>query len=476
MYPPLHSGPGHSESSSSSGSYSGHSTSSSLSPTELRFAIDPFTLVPSSSKPDSMLYPASQNAFGGLNSAPPLDHSFLLQQITDITRERDILRASLEQRATAYHELLQELQKLQAHAELTPAFVPTPDKDDYLDVLNWSGADDNCTDGRFGFVIDADGNFVGSERTSLISETGKLCFQELHRRQLLERTWGANGILVVVLFVNAMEKMFPELSYCADHWKAKTLARLIFPDWVSRRGKELTQGDAGKKRKKTTTSDEGGSDERPSKQAKQQALLPPPTQPGTAARPAVDTAQAARNVQALQVLQTRPNSKPPALKLSRPAPRAAATQATSSQAGLSGAVTAPGSEQPADAQHPAPPAGQDDTASSSAAAPTPGASQSLELDPGAAAARAPPPPPSSALPDAPRAPQTGTDTSTNATTGSAKQFRLYKNSKAPDHILRCEWAAGKFREELTTPNWEAYLHSPAGKQALAVVRSRTAVA
>lgn len=464
-----------SASASSAGSYSSRASSASLSPIDIAFAADAFA-VPH--KPDSMLYSATQTTLGTLNTAPTLDPNFLLQQITELTHERDTARAALEERTTAYHELLLELQKLQAHTEIAPPFVATPAKEDYEDVQNWNGADDNCTDGRFGFVVDADGQFVGSDRTALMSEHGKLCFQELHRRGLLERTWGANGLLVVVLFVNAMERMFAELSLCADHWKAKALARLIFPDWVSRRGKELTKDVRGKKRKKEPSVDGGESDgDLPAKQPKLQA---PPPQVAQAA----GKTQAARTAQALQVLQTK-TKPPPPIKLSRPAPRAAAAAPRAVEDGPGPAPRAAASPPPRVGLAPTPERAPDapaapaslseasqDTSAQPALPHAAAGSAHVELEPRIPVPELPVPPPPAPRPSLP--PAKAAAVSKDSSSEASKQFRVYPLKTAPHHILRCEWAADKTKAQRTMENWEAYLSSAEGKQALAIVEARAA--
>ncbi|EJD48512.1 hypothetical protein AURDEDRAFT_112950 [Auricularia subglabra TFB-10046 SS5] len=474
----------HSRASSSSGSssYTGHNQMSSISPTDVRFHTDLFSPSSAILRPDSMLLSANNNGFSPPNTtgSQSLDSAFLLQQITHLTSELDTARGQLKERAASYQELLGKLEQYQTLSALGPPLAPTPDRDEYPDVLNWQPPTNVDDQQRYEFIVDANGDFVGKARTVVMSEHGKWCFQELLRRELAAATWGAHGLLAIVLFINAMEAAFPELALCADHWKAKAFARKLYPDWISRRGKEVSGRVKRKRTPAVASSEAGNNSDMPSSSgppakklrgpepSTSTALVPSPQVPLQCAPPPPPSHPPARApvapknvVLALATLKPKPKALP--VKLSQPPSRAAVK-----------------------AQRQADTAPQPSTSSTVAAAPevtgseTPQAAESDQPQPGSTVAA-----PAQSLPGV-QQPSAHTVTQPNAgqqmpgtlsltkaaPPPTGKQFRLFRNNPAPEHVLRCEWADKQVKSERTTALWQAYLSSADGQAALKLIEAR----
>ncbi|PIL32823.1 hypothetical protein GSI_04940 [Ganoderma sinense ZZ0214-1] len=56
---------------------------------------------------------------------------------------------------------------------------------------------------------------------------------ENKEEQLAPATWGAAPPSVQDRYCTEMEEAFPELRFCAFHWKAKEIAKLIYPSWYA---------------------------------------------------------------------------------------------------------------------------------------------------------------------------------------------------------------------------------------------------
>ncbi|EJD36915.1 hypothetical protein AURDEDRAFT_116966 [Auricularia subglabra TFB-10046 SS5] len=439
---------------------------SSTSPTDMTFGLDAFASLPGSGRPDAMLFrPNNDEYYSQQTSSPPLDSAFLLQQISSLTRELEAARASLQERKVAFAEVLQELEKARAITSLGPDLLPSPSRAEHPLVSNWVEPDDTDIEGRFHFIVDTDGVYVGDARSGVIKECGKWCFQELLHRGLAKATWGAHGYLAMVLFINALERAFPELQLCADHWKAKELARRLYPDWIARRGKELkaTKNPKAKssKRKAPAPSSVDSDDDA--------AVLSDAAPTAKKARSEAAPSQAQRAKTALALLQPTA-AKPSVRKLAQP-PSLLLLQA-------------PSGTQPVPEGSPssAPPASQVQT-------PDGGPEGSPGRNDAVSESVQPPlqPPPPPVQPSGPQQPSQLPLASRSQATSSApsavnvpsfepaapvKGFRLYPNSVKPIQVLRCEWAARKDKSQHKTPIWEAYLRSPEGQLALTATTAR----
>ncbi|EJD44765.1 hypothetical protein AURDEDRAFT_114282 [Auricularia subglabra TFB-10046 SS5] len=423
---------------------------SSTSPTDLTFGLDAFASQPGSGRPDSMLFrPNNDVYYSQQTSSPPLDPAFLLQQISSLTRELEAARAALQERKVVFAEVLQELEKARAITSLGPEMLPSPSRADHPLVTNWMEPSET-DDGRFHYIVDANGAYVGDARCGVIKECGKWCFQELLQRGIAKATWGAHGYLAMVLFINALERAFPELQLCADHWKAKELARMLYPDWIARRGKELkvtkTPKAKSAKRKGAPPSRQDSEDD-----AAILSDVSPPAKKARSAEPSVakPTHAQAQRTKALALLQPKP--KPAMHQLAQP-PSLLQLQGPSNPQ-----PTPEGSARTGDPASQAEATGAQDRSADSSA----------EHDEQQASPRPSPLSPLSLQP-----PPAAVDVASSAPAVPVKGFRLYPNSVKPVQVLRCEWAAGKDRSQHKTPIWEAYLRSPEGQLALTATTAR----
>lgn len=111
-----------------------------------------------------------------------------------------------------------------------------------------SGADDkkgkkgktrlaNDENVRYVFVEDAKGVAVKGGYAGKIREGAYQIFLEMRRKGVAPATWTHIDAEVLAYFRYKMELQFPELRYCANHWKADKVGALEYNNWRGRRDK-----------------------------------------------------------------------------------------------------------------------------------------------------------------------------------------------------------------------------------------------
>lgn len=87
------------------------------------------------------------------------------------------------------------------------------------------------------YVENEDGDVISGFRVKTILKFAHSVFFQLRDHNKHPKTWGAAGVDVVRAFYEEMERQFPELALCADHWKAQYIATKNYSSWYSTHGK-----------------------------------------------------------------------------------------------------------------------------------------------------------------------------------------------------------------------------------------------
>ncbi|KZV90651.1 hypothetical protein EXIGLDRAFT_770618 [Exidia glandulosa HHB12029] len=187
--------------------------------------------------------------FNSLSTTPDTSQNGLALRVIQLTEELAAAKAALQARTSAYDTLLKTVQDAIGDRKLAPSLSPSPLQKSFPNARFWdkTAVDDWVRDGngKYGFVVDINGLFIGDGRVTGMVEQAKHIFQEMRRVQaadlppLCPPAWGDAGIHAVLTFVNAIEALYPELTLCEDHWKARQVASQAYKDWSRRRGKSV---------------------------------------------------------------------------------------------------------------------------------------------------------------------------------------------------------------------------------------------
>ncbi|KZW02951.1 hypothetical protein EXIGLDRAFT_701568 [Exidia glandulosa HHB12029] len=180
---------------------------------------------------------------------PDTSQNGLALRVIQLTEELAAAKAALQATTSAYDTLMKTVQDAIGNKKLAPSLSPSPLQKSFPHARFWNKAavDDWVRDGngKYGFVVDSNGLFIGDGRVTGMVEQAKHIFQEMRRVQaadlppLCPPAWGDAGIYAVLSFVNAIEALYPELTLCEDHWKARQVAAQAYKDWSRRRGKSV---------------------------------------------------------------------------------------------------------------------------------------------------------------------------------------------------------------------------------------------
>lgn len=90
---------------------------------------------------------------------------------------------------------------------------------------------DPNSNNRHTFIVDEHGTVVDGNRVKSITNYARHFFNSLLAIHAAPRTWQKVGLDVLQIYYTEMEAKFPELSLCADNWKAQKVATLAYSDW-----------------------------------------------------------------------------------------------------------------------------------------------------------------------------------------------------------------------------------------------------
>lgn len=88
------------------------------------------------------------------------------------------------------------------------------------------------------YLEDEQGVSVSGSRARLARGVAHGIWQQLLGAGLLPATWGLVRNDVVLQFYRELGAQVPEMRLCADNWKAKQMAKAIYPSWYSTYGKK----------------------------------------------------------------------------------------------------------------------------------------------------------------------------------------------------------------------------------------------
>jgi hypothetical protein len=81
------------------------------------------------------------------------------------------------------------------------------------------------------YIEHTDGKPVSGAIASNIREYARSIWRGFYDRGLAPVTWGSASRTLQDRFIQEMEKEWPVLRYCENHWKTKQLATSIYPQW-----------------------------------------------------------------------------------------------------------------------------------------------------------------------------------------------------------------------------------------------------
>jgi len=80
-------------------------------------------------------------------------------------------------------------------------------------------------------VEDENGTPVDAARAASMRKFAKQCWQKYLDAKMAPSVWGAANLDVSRMYNTEMEREFPELRLCNNHWKATSIATQYYPDW-----------------------------------------------------------------------------------------------------------------------------------------------------------------------------------------------------------------------------------------------------
>ena len=152
--------------------------------------------------------------------------------------------------------------------------LPELDRANYLNVKNWGAEDynilrrgrkrggedlteDEPTSILSRFMEDENGNQIPEKMKRAVRKMAKGFFIDLLQANNAPAAWGSVPLSVRNKFINTMEKAYPFLRFCEDHWKANQVATNSYSQWYQ----NATDRRDASKAKKACQARAGGVDE-----------------------------------------------------------------------------------------------------------------------------------------------------------------------------------------------------------------------
>ncbi|KAH9485900.1 hypothetical protein JR316_0002817 [Psilocybe cubensis] len=205
---------------------------------------------------NSELLAASNEAFYTIfteNMALKAENSAKSERILELKLELTNLRAGQFQQSTTLKTNLNGQQLATASineqgngqvipSRLTvPPEVPDAEEDDYplaryWDESSWKAfkekeANANRHVKTTAYLTDEEGDPLDKARLTLISQTLKSCFNELHHYRLDPSTWAKKMPIADDFTNNTMRAKFPEFTLCSNNWKLCLYKTQLYPGW-----------------------------------------------------------------------------------------------------------------------------------------------------------------------------------------------------------------------------------------------------
>ncbi|KAJ3562912.1 hypothetical protein NP233_g9284 [Leucocoprinus birnbaumii] len=155
--------------------------------------------------------------------------------ITDMARILALLDA-LSERVGALDQKLDRATALSGIPKFDPYLyplpLPAPDKPANADKLFWTKKTWRWDDRPLKYVITTDGISVsGEKREAIIAAAQGLLSDSAVRAGWHAQRWEKCGEMMKDIFVFGIERKFPEVALCANHWKAHRVAEDFYDVW-----------------------------------------------------------------------------------------------------------------------------------------------------------------------------------------------------------------------------------------------------
>lgn len=136
---------------------------------------------------------------------------------------------------------------------------------DYPNIPNWHRTQyvENKAN-KYDFIISPAGAAILHASGLAVGRYAQALFQELKNRNTAPDTWGASTAEVRDYVYSKLEEEFPDLTLCADRWKAIKLCSGTYASWYQNHGRR------GKRVKKEQPDDE----QVPKKQRRMRPIVP----------------------------------------------------------------------------------------------------------------------------------------------------------------------------------------------------------